>query len=335
MHMLAQTEASGAIEIRETWSRDLGVNSTHQPEIDTGLDFKACKALFHLACQLQTTLELEQLIDLFRAHVATLLPKIGVEYSEQKEKTALESISSDVYAFAYNLSRDGVALGTITFSSPERLRHEHRHLLQRSLRCLVCPLHNALLYREALEVARRDALTGVNNRAGLESLLKRETDLAERHGFPLSVIMLDIDRFKRINDVHGHQIGDCALRSLSERIIACIRQSDLVFRLGGDEFLIVLSNTDLAGAALLAERIRLAVQAMVIHCQRAALKINISLGVASLGHGNDHIELLESADQALYRAKACGRNRVITAHIQEKIPNSDQHVLALDPTSRP
>jgi diguanylate cyclase (GGDEF)-like protein len=333
--MLAQTEASGAIGIRETWRRDLGVNSTHQPESDTGLDFKACKTLFHLACQLQTTLELKRLIDLFRAHVATLLPKITVEYSELKGKTAPKSISNDVYAFAYNLARDGVALGTITFSSPERLCHEHRHLLERSLRCLVCPLHNALLYREALDVARRDALTGVNNRTGLESLLRRETDLAERHGFPLSMIMLDIDRFKRINDVHGHQIGDCALRSVSERIIACIRQSDLVFRLGGDEFLIVLSNTDRAGAALLAERVRLAVQAMVIHCHRVTLKVTISLGVASLGHGNDHIELLENADQALYRAKACGRNRVITAHVQERMPNSDQHVLALDPIAQP
>ncbi len=130
------------------------------------------------------------------------------------------------------------------------------------LGALVYPLRNALDFRRAREDASRDPLTGVYNRLGVDGLLRREIGLAHRHATPLSLAFLDIDHFKSINDSYGHASGDAALRVFAECIRSCIRDTDVVARYGGDEFMLILSNTPLAGARLVAERLRRAVEAL-------------------------------------------------------------------------
>lgn len=118
-------------------------------------------------------------------------------------------------------------------------------------------------------------------------------ELARRHGSPLSIILIDVDRFKVINDSYGHVAGDYALKSLSDAIVTCARDSDIVFRFGGEEFVIVLSNTDLDGATLLAERLREAVQDLSIDFNDTQLKITMSLGVAKFHDGENRVKLIE------------------------------------------
>ena len=171
-------------------------------------------------------------------------------------------------------------------------------------------LRNALLYHRALQTARIDPLTGVRNRATMDSAIHREIELARRHDTPLSVILLDIDHFNQINDQYGHLSGDQALKSIAQCADRTIRESDMIFRYGGEEFLVLLSGTDSDGAGQLAERIRENVERLNPHIHKS-MNLTVSLGVAGMRNGDDSGALFKRADTALYKAKQQGRNRVV------------------------
>ena len=164
--------------------------------------------------------------------------------------------------------------------------------------------------------ARSDALTGVMNRRGLEERLRLAVISARRGMRPLAVAMVDADYFKRINDQFGHEVGDGVLRRLAETLRSRLRASDAVARLGGEEFIAVLPDTDMAGALALAESLRAAIEG---HRDPLYGSITVSIGVAVATGGDiDGAGLLRSADTALYRAKAEGRNRVCGAMPSEQ-----------------
>ncbi|MBI4683547.1 MAG: diguanylate cyclase [Nitrospirae bacterium] len=160
-----------------------------------------------------------------------------------------------------------------------------------------------------------DPLTGLYNRRFLEEMLERQIAIAERYKQTLSVIMADIDHFKRINDTHGHAFGDNALKFISEILSMNVRDSDTVARYGGEEFLIVLPNTELDVAYLLAEKIRKAVEEFDIKSNNGVTeKVTISLGVSSYPSISYTLkDLIDSSDSALYQSKAKGRNMVTRA----------------------
>ena len=188
---------------------------------------------------------------------------------------------------------------------------EHEQQLLEVLLCaLIYPLRNALLYEQALTQALKDPLTGVNNRASMDAYLKHQTLVCDRHKTPLSLIMLDIDLFKSINDTFGHVVGDVVLRAVANAIVTCTRDSDVVFRYGGEEFVIVLTNTEGAGAEFLAERIRQSIAVLDIDALAHHTSITVSAGVAEFRAGDTALALLQRADELLYQAKERGRNRV-------------------------
>mgnify|MGYP001809684764 CR=1 FL=1 len=161
---------------------------------------------------------------------------------------------------------------------------------------------------EALaKLATTDRLTGLANRLGLDNAFARELVRAERYGKPLAVILTDIDEFKQVNDTHGHQAGDDVLQEFAAILQREARGSDTVGRCGGEEFLILCPETDLAEALIIAERIRLAV---ANHTFAAIGNKTSSFGVAALQQSDTEASLVKRADQALYRAKANGRNLV-------------------------
>jgi diguanylate cyclase (GGDEF)-like protein len=179
---------------------------------------------------------------------------------------------------------------------------------------LVYPLRNALLYQKALQSAFIDPLTKTRNRSALLGSLQREWEIARRHAQALSVIMLDVDHFKSVNDTYGHSAGDAVLEQVAKCICSSVRASDVVFRYGGEEFLILLANTENEGALQLAERVRSELQ----KCPCAIgsdtpLRVTASLGVATLNSNENKEVLLARADQAMYLAKRKGRNRVEVA----------------------
>lgn len=161
-------------------------------------------------------------------------------------------------------------------------------------------------------MAREDTLTGLCNRRHFMERAQEEWLRAQRYAHPLSVLISDIDYFKTINDHYGHAWGDTVLKEVGKTLLAHCRGSDLVARYGGEEFTVLLFETTTGGALEVAERLRLAVKALVFEHPSGTIHITMSFGVASLQ--NDHLqrltELIEEADQALYSAKQNGRDRV-------------------------
>jgi diguanylate cyclase (GGDEF)-like protein len=172
-------------------------------------------------------------------------------------------------------------------------------------------LQNAMLYAEVQRLATTDTLTEQFNRRRFFELGYLEIERYHRFGYPLSLIMLDVDNLKEINDSHGHITGDQVLRTVARRIRQNIRQIDILGRYGGDEFAILLPSTDLHLAVEIADRIRRSVVEAVIETDAGAILASLSLGVAQVNSDSTTLsELLERADSALYIAKEKGRNRV-------------------------
>ncbi|NVN92254.1 MAG: GGDEF domain-containing protein [Desulfuromonadales bacterium] len=170
--------------------------------------------------------------------------------------------------------------------------------------------------RELEDISTRDYLTGLYNRRHLFAQLETELCRAERYGVCFSILIFDVDYFKKINDTHGHQSGDFVLQTLSNSASGSIREIDILARYGGEEFVVVMPQTDLKGAVAIAERLRLAVEKMEIPIQGKILNITVSIGVATYQpHARKMtiVEFVDRADQALYEAKCSGRNRVVCA----------------------
>jgi diguanylate cyclase (GGDEF)-like protein len=174
-------------------------------------------------------------------------------------------------------------------------------------------LENARLHSLVKQQAVTDELTGLANRRRFVAQLEAEVARAERSGTPLSVVLADIDDFKRVNDTWGHDTGDTVLRRVAAVLQAATRDVDLPVRLGGEEFAILLPETDTVGARLLAERVRAAVEATVIEAGSDRISVTASFGVACFPESAEASQLLIEADRRLYDAKRSGKNCVVTA----------------------
>lgn len=172
-------------------------------------------------------------------------------------------------------------------------------------------IKNAQLFEEIQHLAKTDDLTGINNRRQLFTLGNRELNRAKRYQHPFTVIMLDIDNFKEVNDTYGHAIGDEALKSLAKLCQINIRKIDILGRYGGEEFVILLPNTNLYQGNEIADRLRVQVEDTTINTDAGEIKITISLGLAQMDSSTPTLAaLIDRADTALYQAKNTGRNRV-------------------------
>jgi diguanylate cyclase (GGDEF)-like protein len=174
------------------------------------------------------------------------------------------------------------------------------------------PLERAF-YAVLLDQSTRDPLTGLNNRRSTLEELQNRFDLSQRHNRPLAVIMCDLDHFKLINDTRGHGAGDRVLEEFGQRVRNNLRTTDLAGRIGGEEFLLILPETDMEGALLLAERLRAATADLPFELPPESLRVTCSLGVAQRSaEDRDGGALMARADGALYAAKRGGRNQVVS-----------------------
>lgn len=167
------------------------------------------------------------------------------------------------------------------------------------------------LRRELAVQATTDPLTGALNRRAMEEAAFRETARSIRHGFPLSIVMIDVDGFKRLNDTRGHAAGDCALQALVHLAKANLRAQDVLARTGGEEFAILLPDTPVPAALATAERIRHAVEQLEVPFESGPIRFTVSAGVARFEPARGFETMMRHADAAMYEAKEHGRNRVL------------------------
>lgn len=266
-----------------------------------------------LSLRLQTSLEAERILELFYSEVQRLVPLSSLSYQLASCDLRLELGERANHSAGYRLNHDGEFLGELTFRRNVRFSEDELGQLESLLASLLFPLRNALLYRAAVQSALRDPLTETGNRIAMQQTLKREVDIARRTLQPLSVLMVDIDHFKRINDTHGHLIGDQALKAVASALKDSLRNVDMVFRFGGEEFMVLLSNTNREAASMVGERLRMAVLGIQYLVENRAIELSVSLGCSTLLPGESMESLLRRADNALYVSKRDGRNRLSMA----------------------
>jgi len=208
----------------------------------------------------------------------------------------------------------GQVSGVLTVNAPDRqFTQADAELLTLFADQATVAVENARLLEEVQRLAITDHLTGIYNRRQLFELGARELLRAQRFAHPLSVLMLDIDRFKTVNDSYGHAAGDEVLRQVAQHCAHFIRDFDVLARYGGEEFAILLPETDADGAWRLGERLRESLADKEMRAGEALVHVTISLGVAVNRQSGDvqlFEQLIDQADRALYAAKQAGRNRV-------------------------
>ncbi|KFX67865.1 DeoR faimly transcriptional regulator [Pseudomonas taeanensis MS-3] len=266
-----------------------------------------------LSMQLQTSLDVERILNLFFCEVQRLVPLDALAYQHQTSDLRLELGERANHSATYRLSHEGEYLGELIFRRKRRFDDPELGQLESLLASLLFPLRNALLYRTAVQSALRDPLTNTGNRIAMDQALEREVELARRNLMPLSLLMLDLDHFKQVNDNHGHSVGDEVLKAVATTLKSQLRNVDMVFRYGGEEFLVLLSGTCREAASMVGERLRQAVLELQCVAQGQPIKLSISLGCAPLLPGESPESLLQRADTALYAAKRDGRNRLSMA----------------------
>jgi diguanylate cyclase (GGDEF)-like protein len=260
---------------------------------------------------LSRTLKLEEMLKIFSNEVAALIPHASYRYSSDHLEKPIRFGNIGQHSLNYHLTIQQMDLGELTlyrktpFSSNEVCQFE-------DLLCsLVHPLKNALLYHVAVESAYKDPLTNINNRAAMDKMLPREIRLAKRHDHRLALMIMDLDGFKSVNDNLGHDVGDRLLVLVAQSIQDVLRDTDMLYRYGGDEFVAALPYTDAQGAIDVANRI-LNVIRNIEHSDFAEnIQIGLSVGLSMLHAGDDFDRLFKRVDQALYRAKKGGKNRVV------------------------
>lgn len=266
---------------------------------------------------LQQSLEPAVVIDIFARRLGG---HYGIDgFAFEHPEYAVRSGAASRPAFVARLDLDGTPLGRLQLFRARAFTPRERAELNVLADLLIHPLHNALRHASLQKQAFEDGLTGLLNRQALERMLPRELAAAERQGQELGVVMIDLDFLKPINDRWGHPAGDRALQTMSRAISAALRQSDLAFRVGGDEFLLLLPATGVEGAATVVKRIRKALARMASefhsapHPDLQGQALAFSAGIAVSAPAVTAEQLVQQADQAMYRAKRSGRNRERTA----------------------
>ena len=263
-----------------------------------------------LASILQKTLEPKELIALFARELGKYIPFDGLTYNFHALDLEIALGDLSQYKCSYELLVTEEQLGNINLHRDIPFKERELSVAENMFAGLLYPLRNTLLYQQALQSATTDPLTGVKNRTAMEASMIREIGLANRHHNPLSFILLDLDHFKSINDRFGHLIGDQVLCKVVKVAEDTIRDSDIIFRYGGEEFLVLLHGTKISGAALLAERVRNSIERLQIF-PNLDLHITASMGVVSLAEDENSEAVFRRADTALYKAKHNGRNQVV------------------------
>jgi diguanylate cyclase (GGDEF)-like protein len=256
---------------------------------------------------------------------------------ESLSEGRIEGIS-DAEAVCFPMRAGGEAIGVLGIPGGTALTLEDRKAMGAAAALIAIALKNVQLFSEARDHSLRDRLTGCFNREHCFDTLQRELRRSKRSARPLSIVMFDIDNFKRINDELGHLGGDEILRAVGAQLTRVLRSTDVACRYGGDEFLIILPDTNLPGAERVAETLQREIATLALAGTRdRVFSVSASVGLATAAPAElDATALIKATDEALYRAKHLGRNRVCAATVWSGSPTSaDRHVQNLSASTSP
>lgn len=286
----------------------LKTNTARRAAVQQGAQFEQIQQ--KLLRNLQTTLEVDSVLSQFYQGLRELLQIDGLEYQHNADPNAFCVGQSGVHRCSYRVSHQGNYLGELQFSRKQRFDEKELLAIETLLGTLLFPLRNALMYREALACALNDALTGVGNRLALNQNLERDIRQSHRNQQPLALLVLDIDHFKQVNDRYGHAYGDAALKAVVNCISDSLRAVDGLYRLGGEEFVVLLNTTTLEAGRMVAERIRESVEHMQFELDGQPIPLTVSIGLATMRTDDTVKSLINRGDLLMYQAKHDGRNQV-------------------------
>ena len=281
-----------------------------RPQTRQASDTRYLRAL-QLSDLLSRHLEINHIIEAFMTEIEDLVDYCGYEFSCDDVEVSIRQGETAGFSARYRLKIQRRVLGELTVYKRASISSSELCALEDLMCSLLYPIKNAMMYQIALKSAYRDPLTGLNNRTAMEKFLPREIDLAKRHRQAMALLVMDLDGFKQINDHCGHDVGDHVLREVGQVISGVVRNTDLVYRYGGDEFVGGLAQTDLQGAVDVSERIRTAVDALDLNACGSTRKVQISIGITLIRDGDDSLTAFKRADKALYKAKCGGKNQII------------------------
>lgn len=266
--------------------------------------------LTRLTRRLSTTLNLETQLAILAEEIQTVVPFDCMNYRHQigAREFVYATGMGGPHRCDYRLNLEGSFYGTLSLSRRQKFTEQELEGIELMLAAAICPVRNACQFIAIEQASLTDCLTGVPNKRAMDETLARACCLADRHGDDYSLILCDLDHFKAVNDQHGHVVGDHILKMAAGELEKAVRNSDSVYRFGGEEFAILLPHTDEACARAVADRIRQFINTITVNCGDTDVSVTTSCGVAQRIPDETADQWLARADEALYRAKDHGRN---------------------------
>ncbi|MBT6539710.1 MAG: GGDEF domain-containing protein [Francisellaceae bacterium] len=269
--------------------------------------------MLDLFVKLQSNLDIDETILVLYNFTCSQMPIAALNYlnNELKKDVMFGSKTNNVYR--YDLELKELYLGSLELCSISPLNNTQVEELNTVVHTVLQTIKNSIDYSIAVSNSMIDHLTQVNNRNSLEQDLLHVISLKKRRESSSTLLLFDLDKFKQVNDQLGHLVGDELLVNISNMLKSVARESDIIYRYGGDEFVILLKETSLSGALQLAERIRESINC-VLEQYNKKLKdsiVSVSVGLSEIGADDDVVSLFDRVDNALYRAKRDGGNQVV------------------------
>ncbi|WP_033026351.1 GGDEF domain-containing protein, partial [Pseudoalteromonas sp. BSi20429] len=234
-----------------------------------------------------------------------LLNFSGLQFQSTLGTTQTSQSDTNSTPYIFDLTIGKEHLGQLIYFSKFPLGQAIEKKLHTLHTALVYPLRNAMMYSRVLKLATKDALTGLNNRSQFNDFLLQKLENCRRYQRPFSLMLLDLDNFKQVNDNFGHKIGDDTLKEFSKVLCSSIRGTDSVFRFGGDEFALLIEDPEFTTNKVIAERIMCLVRKSPL---MSKYKVTTSIGFTLANSQDSETEIFARADKGLYKAKASGRN---------------------------
>jgi len=271
------------------------------------------QAQLDLAMSLQMSLDVDWVFNKFMEHIHSYFLFDGFAYSCEEPNINIQSARQKGHSCSYNLKIEDLELGKLVVYRGRKFVESELVLLENLLSILIYPLRNSIQFKKASMMAHCDALTGVRNRSTFDESLEREISLSQRYRQDISLLVIDIDFFKKVNDTYGHSVGDDILKEVAETIQHSIRTTDMLFRYGGEEFVVLLTNSDCDDSSVIADRILESVRDINKEVSGQKVDVSVSIGLACRNKLDDGVTLFKRADKAMYNAKSEGRDQLRVA----------------------